>query len=313
MQRNVFSLLALASLASLIGCAASGSSDDGSGDDRVSESVRCAAGSTVQGIDVSAWQGNVDWHAVKASGHGFAVARISDGSFHDKYFAANWAGMKSAGLVRGAYQYFEPGQDVAMQADMVVAAVGKLGDGDLPVTLDVEATGGQSAATIAARIGQWAARVQSGTGKTPTIYTGKYFWNDNVKSNAYAGNALWIAAYGPKCPDLPSPWTNWKFFQYSDKGSVPGVSGGVDSDVFNGTLAELHAFAGGGSSGGGTTPPPPPPPPPNGCYSHTLGAEVPTNTCVQSRADSKWYQCAGDNNWVDRFSDPAACTSVHPL
>jgi hypothetical protein len=64
----------------------------------------------------------------------------------------------------------------------------------------------------------------------------------------------------------------------------------------------LSAYGGGGSSGGGGA----------GCYSHTLGRQVPDNTCVQSRADSLWYQCAGDH-WVDRWTDPAACSSVHPL
>ena len=55
-------------------------------------------------------------------------------------------------------------------------------------------------------------------------------------------------------------------------------------------------------------------PPPSGtnCYSHTLGREVPMNTCVQSASDRLWYQC-NNGHWVDRWSDPAACVSVHPL
>jgi hypothetical protein len=62
----------------------------------------------------------------------------------------------------------------------------------------------------------------------------------------------------------------------------------------------LNAY-GGSSSGGGS-----------GCYSHTLGKEMPDNACVQSRYDGLWYQCA-NGAWVDRWTDPDACNGVHPL
>jgi hypothetical protein len=62
----------------------------------------------------------------------------------------------------------------------------------------------------------------------------------------------------------------------------------------------LSAY-GGGASGGGA-----------GCYSHTLGREMPDNACVQSRFDRLWYQCA-NGAWVDRWTDPAPCNGVHPL
>lgn len=208
--------------------------------------VVCAKGATVEGVDVSEWQGgSIDWNAVKASGRAFGIARVSYGTGHlDPTFAGNWDRMKAAGMVRGAYQWFRPAQDPVAQADIVVAAVGKLGPSDLPVTADVEETQGESGATITAQLHQWADRIEAGTGKKPIIYSGKYFWNDNVGSGDFAGNPLWIPAYGPTCPDLPSAWSDWKFFQYSDAGSVPGISGGVDSDKFNGSLAELLAFAG---------------------------------------------------------------------
>ena len=215
------------------------------------ESVICAGATTLEGIDVSYYQGSIDWGAVKRSGRAFAVARISDGSYQDVNFAANWSGMKAAGLVRGAYEFFRPGQDALAQADNVVAKVGVLGDGDLPVTLDVEATDGQSAATIAAKIHTWMTRVTAGTGRTPIIYTGKYFWNDNVVSADFAGNPLWIAAYGPPCPDTPTAWgaRPWKIWQYSSSGSVPGISGNVDLDHFNGTLTDLQDLSGGADWG----------------------------------------------------------------
>ena len=214
----------------------------------------CAAGSVVQGVDVSVYQGTINWPSVKAAGIDFAIARISDGGALDTDFATNWSSMKSAGVIRGAYQYFEPGQDPTTQANIVISAVGMLGAGDLPVTADMETTGGQSAATIAANLQTWATAVHAGTGKVPMIYTAVGYWNASVGSTAFGSDPLWVANWGVTCPDLPSGWSNWVFWQYSDMGSVGGISGAVDLDEYNGTLAQLQSFAGGGStsSDGGT-------------------------------------------------------------
>src|SRR3954463_5821815 len=73
----------------------------------------CAADTTTKGVDVSYFNGTIDWAKVKAAGNEFAFIRISDGTgFRDPQFAANWAGAQSAGMVRGIYQFFRPGQDV---------------------------------------------------------------------------------------------------------------------------------------------------------------------------------------------------------
>jgi len=208
--------------------------------------VVCAKGATVEGIDVSVWQGgSIDWNKVKASGRVFGIARISYGTGTiDDTFPGNWSRMKAAGMIRGSYQWFRPAQDAKAQADIVISKVGKLGPGDLPVTADVEETQGLSGAAITAALHVWMDRVEAGTGKRPIIYSGKYFWNDNVGTKDFASYPYWIPAYGPTCPDLAIPWSTWKFFQYTDKASVPGISGGVDGDKFNGSLAELEAFAG---------------------------------------------------------------------
>ena len=212
----------------------------------VTEALRvCPSGPTVEGIDVSYYQGTIDWNGVKAAGIRFAVTRISDGlNFSDTQFSRNWPAIKSVGLVRGAYQYFEPGQDALAQADMVVQKVGQLGPGDLPVQLDMEVTGGQSSATILSKMKQWSDRVTSGTGKRPMVYTAKYFWNDNVGSTDFASYPLWVANYDVSCPDTPDAWTKWLIWQYGDNGSVSGINGGVDVDRFNGTLDDLVRFAG---------------------------------------------------------------------
>jgi lysozyme len=231
------------------GCGAGGDGDGPLG--AAQEASVCAAGAVVKGVDVSVYQDTVDWPTVKANGIDFAIARISDGSFLDTQFDANWSGMKSAGLVRGAYQFFEPGEDPTTQANIVINAVGTLGDGDLPVTADMEVTGGQSAGTIVANLQTWVAKVQAGTGKVPMIYTAEGYWDGSVGgSGAFGSLPLWVANWGPPCPNLPSGWSNWKVWQYSDSGSVPGIPTTVDLDEFNGDLSALQSFAGGGPDWG---------------------------------------------------------------
>jgi lysozyme len=239
-------------LAALAGCVArAGDAGDEPTASQSQAAGVCASGTVVKGIDVSVYQGAVSWPAVKAAGMDFAIARISDGSALDTQFSANWSGMKSAGLVRGAYQYFEPGEDPAAQAGVVVSAVGALGDGDLPVTADMETTGGQTAATIVAKLQTWIVAVKAGTGKTPMIYTAEGYWDGSAGgSGAFASSPLWVANWGVTCPSLPAGWTNWTFWQDDDQGSVAGISP-VDTDVFDGTLAQLEQFAGGTSPADG--------------------------------------------------------------
>src|SRR5262249_28541265 len=140
---------------------------------------------------------------------------------------------------------FLPDQDAVAQADVVVNAVGQLGPGDLPVMLDMEDARGQSAATVTAKIHQWVDRVTAGTGRVPFIYTGAYFWDASVKTTDFAGLGLNVAWYGTTCPGEPNAWSghHWMMHQYTSSGSVAGISGRVDLNVFNGTLDELKDLA----------------------------------------------------------------------
>ncbi len=223
-------------------------------EDSVVEQAVCATGATVEGVDVSIYQGgHIDWNAVHASGRQFAITRINDGvNSMDPTFRTNWSGIRAAGMIRGAYQYFRPNADAATQARIVCSAVGRLGDGDLPAMLDLESSGGMSSSTIIARITTWLHDVEACTGKRPMIYTAAWFWNPNVGSRAFGAYPLVVAAYGPSCPTLPIGWTRWAIFQYSDGevrytpgvGPVPGIGQSCDRDKFNGSLADLRNFAG---------------------------------------------------------------------
>lgn len=262
----------------------------------------CAAGATTKGIDVSYHQPAIDWAQVKAAGNEFAFVRVSDGTgFRDPKFATYYAGAKAAGLIRGAYQFFRPNQNVVAQADLMIAAVGTRAPGDLPPVIDVEATGNLAPATVAARVRQWVDRVKAAVGVDPIVYTGKFFWRDQVGGpTSFAGNPLWIAQYTTLCPDLTAPWNTWAFWQYSDTGSVPGIAGNVDVNRFNGTLAELRALAGGGAGGGGGA---------TSCTSATLAADVPDGVCVQAASDARWYQCTS-GAWVQQATT-AGCSRTY--
>lgn len=205
----------------------------------------CAAGPTTKGIDVSYYQGTIDWAKVKSTGVEFAFVRVSDGlATIDSKFSQNWSGARAAGVVRGAYQFFRPNLDAAAQANLFVQKVGTLAADDLPPVIDVEATGSQSAAVIAAKVRIWIEIVETATGKKPIIYTGYYFWRDSVGDAKFPGYPLWVAAYVDHCPDLPSGWDAWSFWQTSSTGQVSGIAGAVDLNSFNGDRAALLAMTG---------------------------------------------------------------------
>ena len=205
----------------------------------------CADSETVLGVDVSFYQGTVDWAQIGAAGFAFAFARVSDGLVHaDPRFKSNWAGIHAAGLTRGAYQYFEPGEDAAAQADLVVENVGVLGASELPAVIDVEDADGAIPGRPSPRpYGYRVDRVTTGTGKPPLIYTAKYFWNADVGTTELVDAPLWVAEYGVTCPDLPDGWGAWQFWQFGYRSNVAGVSGDIDVDRFNGSTEALRAFA----------------------------------------------------------------------
>jgi lysozyme len=219
---------------------------------RIPREVRVCAGSeTVEGIDVSYYQGgSIDWNAVAGDGYRYAFIRVSHGiNIIDTYFDRNWAEVKKAGLIRGAYQYFVPSQDAAAQAQVLLDNMGPLQAGDLPPVIDVEQTDGMTGVQIAAKVQAWIDHIEANLGVTPIIYTGKYFWEDNVGSGAFVSYPLWLPYYEVVCPNTPSPWTNWVFWQWTSTGKVAGIPGNVDLDIFNGSLDELKAMTYGCGNG----------------------------------------------------------------
>jgi lysozyme len=229
----------------VFGCAETAEPTPGLSDLDQSATV-CGTGPTVKGMDVSYYQGTIDWAKVKADGVKYAIIRVSDGlNTPDTKFDSYWAGSRAAGVLHGAYQYFEPSQDPIAQADMLLAKIGTLRADDLPPTIDVEATGGLTPAQVAAKVKLWVGHVKAAVGRDPIVYTGMYFWRDNVGGANVLPSPLFHAQYtSAACPDIAAPWTTWAFWQYTSTGAVNGISGSVDIDRWNGTMDQLLAFLG---------------------------------------------------------------------
>jgi GH25 family lysozyme M1 (1,4-beta-N-acetylmuramidase) len=216
---------------------------DSSGTAEQAMTNRCSGGNTVKGIDVSYFQGTINWNAVKNDGVKYAFIRVSDGTgFIDPKFSQNWNGAKNAGVLRGAYQFFRSDDDPIAQANILINKVGgRLGPNDLPPVVDVESTDGVSASTRRQRLNRWLNHVEAKLGVKPIIYTGPYFWQDNVGGD-FNDHKLWVAHYGTNCPLVPGNWSRWTFHQHTSSGSVNGIGGNVDMNRFNGTLAQLRAM-----------------------------------------------------------------------
>jgi lysozyme len=211
--------------------------------------MKLPPGMTVLGIDVSHHQGSVGWRGVAGSGAAFAFVQATDGAtFVDPEFSSSWPAMKRAGLLRGAYHFFQPTADLAAQQALFLQTV-QLEPGDLPPVLDIEVAHGASAGALLAGMKQWLEAVEQATGRTPIIYTSPGFWKQQLgDSPDFARYPLWIANYGVDQPDVPAAWSTWTFWQFSEKGTMEGVGGPVDLDTFHGSLDDLRAFASGGAA-----------------------------------------------------------------
>lgn len=253
----------------LLACAPGAESEGRVGAAREAMTV-CPAGTTLEGVDISHYDGDIDWPSVVGSGRAFAFAKATEGlTFTDPKFADNWAQMKQAGIARSAYHFFHSNDDPDMQAEFLLQTMGPLEPGDLPPSLDLEVADGESASVVASTAITWLDHVAAVIGQKPILYTSKRVVEEDL------GNAmgledhavLWDAQWQVTCPDLPDTFSDFGFWQYADDGTVPGIgdASAVDLDVFNGDANALAALeipapstststgAGGASGSGGAS------------------------------------------------------------
>jgi GH25 family lysozyme M1 (1,4-beta-N-acetylmuramidase) len=203
-----------------------------------------------QGMDVSSHQGNVDWRTAYSKGARFAYVKATESTgYTNPYFSQQYNGSKSAGLVRGAYHFALPNRSSgATQADYFIAHGGNwASDGStLPPMLDIEYDPygsnicyGMSGSAMSRWISDFSARIHSRTGRNPTIYTTRNWWNTCTGSNgSFGSNPLFLACYCRTVGRMPAGWSHQTIWQYNSQGTFPG-----DQDVFNGSYADLRRFA----------------------------------------------------------------------
>jgi lysozyme len=215
------------------------------------------------GIDVSNFQGNINWTSVKNAGYTFAFAKATEGvDFVDIRFTQNMTGAKAAGVLIGPYHFARPDSfntnpaDAANEANDFVDAIQPYYQGTnqtLRPVLDMERLAGvgttaQEKAFLSQWIRNFATVVNNRLGVTPIIYASSNFAKNYFETNINQ-YPLWLANWTNNTNNPPSAadagiWSSigWTFWQYSSTGSVPGISGNVDLDVFNGTPAQLAQF-----------------------------------------------------------------------
>ncbi|MFU1792283.1 glycoside hydrolase family 25 protein [Paenibacillus azoreducens] len=208
--------------------------------------MQSRSGNHAKGIDVSHWQGIIDWKQVKQAGYSFAFIKATEGAkLVDDRFRANAQGARSAGLLVGAYHLTraQKPEDVKTELEHFVQTVesaGGMSSFKLPLVLDIETKEGGSKANISAIVREWIAQFKQRTGRTLMVYTFPNFIDTSL-DNTFGSTPLWYAYYNSGTPANIGGWNSWEFIQYTNKGRVAGISGNVDLDEFKGNEAELMA------------------------------------------------------------------------
>lgn len=192
-----------------------------------------------KGIDVSHHQNKIDWGRVRKEGYEFAFIKCSEGrTYRDPRYKENWDAAGEAKFARGAYHFYRSTSTPEAQLRNIAGCFQGDRIGELPPVLDVETDGqsfdGLSCDTVLQDIRQILEGMHKLTGQVPILYTNVYTWRDALcGSDTLDAYPLWLALYSSKIR-LPPGWTRWAFWQKTSTGSIPGVTGDVDLDIFNG-------------------------------------------------------------------------------
>ncbi|CAM5503714.1 lysozyme [Streptomyces griseomycini] len=210
----------------------------------------------VQGIDVSHWQGAINWTSVRNAGIQFAWMKATEGTgYKDPRFNTNYPAAYHAGVIRGAYHFALPNaSNGATQAAYFVNNGGGWSRDNLtlPGVLDIEHNPygamcyGLSTTQMRSWINDFYTTYKSRTGRDVVIYTTASWWNTCTGNwtGMYGKSPLWVAHWtSAASPTIPSGFPTWTVWQYTSTGSVSGVSGNVDRNKFNGSRDRLLALA----------------------------------------------------------------------
>jgi lysozyme len=195
----------------------------------------------VIGIDVSEFQGKVDWEEVEILDEKYPVQfvfiRATAGNDRvDRQFKRNWECAKENKIMRGAYHYYRPNENSIEQADLFIKTV-KLQKGDLPPVLDIEKLPkNQPLDSLKKGLKRWLNKVEKHYQVRPIIYSGERYYSDFLKEE-FSEYLFWIANYNFYREKIEDDWLFW---QFTEKASLPGIKHRVDVNIYNGDLEQLH-------------------------------------------------------------------------
>ena len=193
------------------------------------------------GIDLSHFQGSVNWPDVTQQDVKFVFAKASQGvSEADPKYQANAKGAREAGMLFGAYHFFSPNKDGKAQAEHFLKTAA-LTSGYLPPVVDVETLAKNlTNATLVKQIDIWLSTVHTRLGCQPILYASPAFYEAHL-TGVSAPYHYWLASYSTE-PRLPKDVKAWLFWQHSQSGKIKGISGTVDLDWFAGSPSDLEAL-----------------------------------------------------------------------
>ncbi|KAF2513579.1 glycoside hydrolase family 25 protein [Flavobacterium foetidum] len=195
----------------------------------------------VIGIDVSEFQGKVDWEEIEILEDKYPVQfvfiRATAGNDRvDRQFKKNWTGAKENKIMRGAYHYYRPNENSIEQADLFIKTV-KLEKGDLPPVLDIEKLPkNQSLDSLKKGLKRWLLKVEKHYQVRPIIYSGERYYSDFLKEE-FGDYLFWIANYNFYREKIEDDWLFW---QFTEKASLPGIKHRVDVNIYNGDIEQLQ-------------------------------------------------------------------------
>ncbi len=204
----------------------------------------------VHGVDVSKYQGDIDWRQVKDAGVGFAYIKATEGSDRaDSKFQYNWEAAKAAGVPRGAYHFVYWCRQPHEEMNNFTSVVPNDPDA-LPPVLDVEATPTSRSCKrtlyreeVLRDMKAMLTHMERAYGKKPIIYSSVDFYQAILQSDALTEYPIWVRStkYHPKVRYGDRKWTFW---QYRSDGRIPGITGAVDQNTFSGTHEQWRKWLG---------------------------------------------------------------------
>lgn len=187
-----------------------------------------------QGIDVSAYQGKINYESVKNAGVDIVYIKSSEGDYlEDPEFKNNYESAKNNGLNIGFYHFIRArNEEEAIQEAEFFSNVISGTEPNCRLAMDFEVFGDLSNDEINAISKTFLEKTQELTGKEMVIYSNTYDATNIFSSELAKYYPLWVAQYGVSIPNNNGKWRNWIGFQYSDSGRISGISGDVDLDRF---------------------------------------------------------------------------------